>query len=81
MARAVAFAARIGQPFYTQPSENFLHTGQKAPGEVHSAYHEYLFKLRKLKNRLFTPTARAIARQRHEYMAGFYRAPGSRNIG
>jgi uncharacterized protein len=72
VARAVAYAARAGQPAYAVPSPGFLQNGQLAPGEAHSAYHEYLFKLRKLQERLYTPAAQVIAAQRHAYMAEFF---------
>lgn len=72
VARAVAYAVRAGQPLYAPPSEEFLRSGQTQPGEPHSAYHEFCFKLVKLKDRLFTPAARAIAEQRHQQMAAFF---------
>src|SRR5512133_4408917 len=46
-ARTVAYAMLNNQPFYAQPSQQFIDTGVKEPGEPHSSYHEYLFKLRK----------------------------------
>ena len=72
VARAVAYAAQAGLPAYWPASEQFLQTGQKIPGELHSAYHEYLFKLSKLKDRLWTPAARRIAEGRHQAMAQFF---------
>ncbi len=72
VARAVAYAALAGQSAYAPPSARFLATGELEPGEPHSAYHEYLFKLRKLKDRLYTPAARAIAGERHATMAEFF---------
>jgi uncharacterized protein len=72
VARAVAYAALAGQPAYADPSSHFLEDGQLAPGEPHSAYHEYLFKLRKLKERLYTPAAREIADQRHAFMMEYF---------
>lgn len=72
VARAIAYAIHAGQPAYAPPSESFLHSGQCQPGEPHSAYHEYLFKLRKLKERLHTPTARAIAEERHQFMTAYF---------
>jgi uncharacterized protein len=72
IARVIAYAALDGQPFYAQPSQQFLDTGVESPGEPHSSYHEYLFKLRKVKERLFTPTARALAKDRDAYLADFY---------
>lgn len=70
--RAVGFAFTHGNPAYTAPSLDFISTGKLAPGELHSAYHEYLYKLRYLKDRLYTPTAKAIANQRHRVMELFF---------
>ena len=56
--RVVVYAALAGTPFYSEPSPQFLETGKEIPGELHSAYHEYLFKLRNMEKRLFTTTAR-----------------------
>jgi uncharacterized protein len=72
VARAVAFAVLAGQPVYAPPSEHFLHTGQTVAGEPHTAYHEFQFKLARLKDRLFTPTAHLIAEQRHQQMVAFF---------
>ena len=44
----------------------------KEPGEPHSSYHEYLFKLRKVKDQLFTRTGRAIAEERNAFLTEFY---------
>lgn len=70
--RTVAYAALDGQPFFAIPSRQFMETGEKEPGEPHSAYHEFIFKLRKVKARLFTPTARAIAEERQVYLQEFF---------
>jgi uncharacterized protein len=72
VARAIAYAITHGQPAFAKPSEHFLRTGQTEPGESHSAYHEYLFKLRHLKNRLYTSTAHSIAAERHRLMVDFF---------
>lgn len=74
VARALAYAVRQGAPVYAPPSAQFLQTGQLAPGEAHSAYHEYCFKLSKLKDRLFTRTARRMGEERHARMAAFFAA-------
>jgi uncharacterized protein len=71
-ARTVAYAALAGTPFFFPPSAQFLQTGKEAPGEPHSAYHEYLFKLCKIKARLFTPTARTLAEARDAYLEAFF---------
>lgn len=68
--RTVAYAALAGQPLTGQPSELFKTTGQKEPGEPHTPYHEYLFKLSKV--RFHTATAQAIAVERQHYMADFF---------
>ena len=70
--RVVVYAALAGTPFVSEPSQQFLETGQEAPGEQHSAYHEYLFKLRKIQDRLYTPTARTLALERSRYLDEFF---------
>jgi uncharacterized protein len=72
VARTVAYAALAGQPAYAAPSQRFIETGQKEPGEPHSSYHEYLFKLRKVKARLFTSAARQLAEERDRFLREFY---------
>lgn len=72
VARTVGYAAIAGEPAYAEPSARFMATGEKEPGEPHSSYHEYLFKLSKVKDRLHTAAARAIAAERHRAMAEFY---------
>jgi uncharacterized protein len=71
-ARTVAYAALAGQPAYAPPSDQFLSEGRKEPGEPHSSYHEYLFKLRKVKARLFTRAAHAVASGRSAFLDEFY---------
>lgn len=72
-ARTVAYAALDGKPFLSPVSEQFLQTGVEAEGELHSSYHEYLFKLRKVKSGLFTQTGKKIARDRDRYLTNFYK--------
>jgi len=71
-ARTVAYAALDNQPVYAEPSQQFLSTGIKEVDEPHSSYHEFLFKLRKVKDRLFTNTGKNFADARHEYLVEFY---------
>ncbi len=71
-ARTIAYAVLAGQPVLSEPSQQFLETGIKETGEPHSSYHEYLFKLRKVKNQLFTRTGRAIAEERNAFLTEFY---------
>jgi uncharacterized protein len=71
-ARVIAYATLAGQPWYAEPSPEFLNTGREQPGEPHSAYHEHLFKLRRVHERMFTPTARALAAERLRYLDAFF---------
>jgi uncharacterized protein len=72
VARAIAFAVQAGRPVYAEPSRRFEQTGQTEAGELHSAYHEFIFKLRHLKERLYTTTGRQMAEERHRYMEDFF---------
>ena len=70
--RTVVYAALAGTPFYTPPSQQFIETGKEVPGELHSAYHEYLFKLQNVEKRLYTASARQLARERSLYLQEFF---------
>jgi uncharacterized protein len=70
--RVAAYAARAGQPLTGEPSARFIATGEKEPGEPHTPYHEFLFKLSRIQERLHTPTARALAAERHRYLTAFF---------
>jgi len=72
IARTIAFDVVVNQPIYFEPSQRFLETGEKEPGEPHSSYHEYLFKLSKIKDRLFTSKARLVAEERHRFMKQYF---------
>lgn len=73
VARTIGYAVQDGQPVYAPPSARFLATGEKEPGEPHSSYHEHLFKLSKIKDRLFTASARDIAAERHAYLDNYFK--------
>jgi uncharacterized protein len=73
VARVIAYAALAHQPFYVEPSSQFIETGKEMPGEPHSAYHEHVFKLARIKDRLYTRTARTIAQERHAYIDEYFR--------
>jgi uncharacterized protein len=72
VARVVAYAALAGEPLTGEPSEKFRTTGEKESGEPHTPYHEFLFKLSRIQERLHTSTARAIAAERHRYLAEYF---------
>jgi uncharacterized protein len=70
--RALAYTFQVGQPAFAEPSVSFLKDGTQEPGECHSAYHEYLFKLKKIASSLFTPTARRIAERRQKFLDDYF---------
>lgn len=74
IARAIAHATQSGAPIYAPPSERFIVSGQREADEPHSAYHEYVFKLSKIRARLYTPTARHLAEKRHRTMVDYFEA-------
>lgn len=71
-ARTIGYAIQAGQPVYAPPSQHFLEHGETAPGEPHSAYHEYLYKLRHVRERLYTKPARRLAGRRHAVLTAFF---------
>jgi uncharacterized protein len=70
--RVIAYSTIVNQPIYTQPSDRFMSSGEKEPGEGHSGYHEYLIKIRKIPDLLHTPAARFIAKKRHAVIQSFF---------
>lgn len=60
VARAFVFSGVIGQPIQAEE-----------PGQ-HTPAKEYEWKLCRIKDRLFTKTARQIAEERHRFMAQFF---------
>jgi uncharacterized protein len=73
VARAVAYAVRAGMDVYAPPSPHYLNTGELAAGESQTVAHEYLFKLRHIKDRLFTGAGRKLAEKRHQRLEDFFR--------
>jgi uncharacterized protein len=70
--RVVVYAALAGTPFYTEPSRQFIETGKEIEGELHSAYHEHIYKLKKIEDKLFTQTAKELAKNRSRYLDLFF---------
>ena len=71
-ARALAFAVLDGQPLHADPSEQFKTTFESQPGEAYTAYHEFLFKLSRIKDRMQTESGKAMAEERHTFMEKFF---------
>jgi uncharacterized protein len=74
IARTLGYATQAGQPAYAEPSARFRQAGQGEPGEPHSAYHEYLFKLSHVAERLHTEPARRMAEPRVRLLRSFFEA-------
>ena len=71
-ARALAFAVLDGQPLHAEPSAVFQKTLEVEPGETYTAYHEFLFKLSRIKDRMQTESGKAMAAERHTFMNDFF---------
>lgn len=72
VSRTLGYAQQAGQPVYAEPSASFIKSGDHEPGEPHSAYHEYLFKLSRIIERLYTEPARRIATKRFKVLEAFF---------
>lgn len=70
--RTIAYDVVMGWPFYAEVSDQFQKTGKKEADETHSSYHEYLFKLSKIKDRLHTAAAKKIAESRQAFLNEFF---------
>lgn len=72
VARSLAFAVLDGQPLFAEPSGAFRRTLEAQPGEAYTAYHEFLFKLSRIKDRMQTESGKAMAAERHTFMQDFF---------
>jgi uncharacterized protein len=73
VSRTLGYAQQAGEPPFAEPSLRFLKSGEHESGESHSAYHEYLFKLRNVPGRLYTKPAQRIAAQRFKVLEAFFK--------
>ena len=69
IARAYALAGRRGQHLWAETPAGSLGESQSTD---YTPVHEFIFKLSRLKEALFTTTARQIAKDRHRYMVEFF---------
>ncbi len=67
--RAFLFAGEVGAILH---DKNVDIKKTKEYTKDDSAYREYLVKLRKIKNRMFTKEGKRIARERHKFMVDFF---------
>ncbi len=67
--RAFLFSGEIGARLHGNPAE--IHR-TKAYSEEDSAYREYMFKLRHIKDKMLTDHGRKLAEERHRFMETFF---------
>jgi uncharacterized protein len=73
IARAFAFGGHRGQRVWAQVPLDYVDPPEDSEAaRQHTAVHEYVIKLRKIKDRLYTATGRALAEGRHTFMVQFY---------
>ncbi len=74
VARAFAYGGAQGQRLWAD-SEQVDLSRWEAEGDdaAHTPVHEFVVKLSRIKDRLYTAEGRRIARDRHQFMAAFYR--------
>jgi len=70
VARAYAISGQRGRRLWGPAPADYQGEIQGTP--EHTAVHEFVFKLSRLKDALFTSTARTIAKERHRYMVEFF---------
>ncbi len=71
VARAYAVAGSLNQKLYSEPSDGANATRDQHNSE-HSPVAEFSVKLSKLRELFYTPTARALADTRHQFMLDFF---------
>jgi len=67
--RAFLFAGEVGARLHDKDVDIYK---TKPYTKEDTAYREYLVKLGKVKDRIFTPEGKRIARDRHEFMVEFF---------
>jgi uncharacterized protein len=74
VARAFAFGAHRGQKLWgaVPPDYTDQMDGTEADPRKHTAVHEFHVKLSKIKDRMFTPTGKRLAEERHAFMVAYY---------
>lgn len=74
IARAFAFGGWRGQKLWADVPIDYIDPmdGREADPAQHTAVHEYVVKLSKIKDRMLTATGKRIALERHDFMVKFY---------
>jgi uncharacterized protein len=79
VARAYAVGGLMGQRLWAGVDPEYLQTrrenralAREDLSSDHTPVHEFAFKLSRIKDTLFTPTAKELAEERHRFMAQFF---------
>ena len=70
VARAFAYGGYEGQRLWAEVPPGYQES--QTTRHEHTPVHEYQIKLSKIKDRLLTKSARALAEERHTFMVGFF---------
>lgn len=70
--RAFAYAGAHGSRLWTEPWTAAPPDEAQPEGADYTPVHEYVYKLQRVLNTLFTPTARVIGQERHTFMVHFF---------
>lgn len=72
VARAIAYSVSHGHRLWSQPLDQIDADAPPPAGADYTPSHEFVYKLARIAERLITPTARALAAERHTVMAAFF---------
>lgn len=72
VARAFAHAGNHSSRLWNQPVAEAPPYHAQPDGPEYTPVHEYVYKLRRILATLYTPSAREIGKQRHNFMTRFY---------
>jgi uncharacterized protein len=72
IARAFAFGEHRGQKLWGEVAPGYVDRPEGADPSEHTAVHEFHVKLSKIKDRMFTPTGKRLAQERHAFMVAYY---------
>ena len=72
IARAFAFAGAHGSRLWREPWPGAPDDDAKPTGPNYTPVHEFVYKLSRIAGTLHTPTAQAIAAERHRFMCTYF---------
>jgi uncharacterized protein len=70
VARAFAYGGHEGQRLWAEAPPDYVES--LSTRHEHTPVHEYHYKLRRIRERLLTPSARRMAEERHSFMVAYF---------